>query len=111
MRVSTRKVQSKDDLYGINDILTELQNAVNAVEFWSSIGHENIICDVISSTTPSAGGAFSLTHTIGKTPSIVIPFDISDYCRFKTVAGSAHDSSKIYLEADTNSVTFKVIVA
>jgi hypothetical protein len=100
----------KPSLDKLNAILRTIQIAVNTIEFGNTTISENIWCDFQIVTTPSAGGNFSVSHRLKRIPVGVIPIKCTDFALFKTVAGSAHDSSKVYLNSNVTGASATLLI-
>jgi hypothetical protein len=106
----------KSSLDKLNKILLTLTSAINCIEFGDGTTSENMLCAFAHVLTPSTAVPFSAVHTLGRTPIGVIPISINtnsgvdSYCDFSVVAGSAHDSTKIYLNASATGTSATLIV-
>ncbi len=98
------------NLKKLNQLLLKLESAINTIEFGDGTTSENILCAFVSVITPNTAVPFSTSHTLGRTPIGVIPISKTIACDFSTVVGSAHDSTKIYLNASATGASATLIV-
>ncbi len=110
----------EDNLRKLNQLFLRIESAINAIEFGDGTTSENILCAFVKVVTANAASpiAFSVAHALGRTPIGVIPISVNlgtggvdNFCDFSAIPGSAHDATKIYLNASASgaSATFIVI--
>lgn len=112
MKVANENIAGFDkfNLDKLNRILRQIQNAINLIEFGDGNISENIWCDFQTIVTPAGGGNFSVSHNLKRVPIGVIPIKCTDFGLFKTVAGSAHDSSKVYLNSNVSGASATLLI-